>query len=62
MDTEKYCDYDFKIILSIDVYSYFILEKGIDRIKVISNEWFCTENQARFAAIGHIILLENGAE
>ena len=27
-----------------------------------SNEWFDTEQEARFAAIGHIDLLENGGE
>jgi hypothetical protein len=48
---------------TVDGYTYEILGEGCkpyyDGI-IKSEEWFDTEQEARFAAIGHIDLLENG--
>ena len=72
MAIEKYGYYEFEIKLMPDDEQnrdkWFYLIYGEDCLHhhnyddgiIKSDEWFCTENQARFAAIGHIILLENG--
>jgi len=41
-------------------YAYTIYKKDTDKIVRESEEWFDSEAQAGFAAIGHISLLENG--
>jgi hypothetical protein len=58
---EQYKSYEFHIIVIKAKYSYFIMDKNIkDKIEITSEDWFDTEQEARFAAIGHIGLLENG--
>jgi hypothetical protein len=72
MSREKYSCYEFEIKKAIVmketaelVYTYeiyggtcFPYYDGM----IESSEWFETEAEARFAAIGHIDLLENGEE
>lgn len=41
-------------------YAYTIFKKDSDKIVRESKEWFDSEAQAGFAAVGHITLLENG--
>ena len=43
------------------IYSYELYGKGLKPI-VYSNDYYETEQEARFAAIGHITNLENGGE
>ena len=65
---EKYSNYEFEI-KKVEVnewndrYDYIIYGIGCwpyDDGKIESEEWYDTEQEARFAAIGHISLLENG--
>jgi len=61
---EKYSYYEFEVFHDVDcpdhwlyrIYDSFYKDEVIRE----SDEWFDTEIQARFAAIGHIGLLENG--
>lgn len=61
MSREKYSLYEFEI-RKVEVsewkdrYEYKIFGEEI----IESDEWYDTEQEARFAAIGHITLLENG--
>jgi len=67
---ETYSCYDFEISGHIEkdmpgknLYVYKIFGTGCppyDDGVIDSDEWFETENEARFAAIGRIGLLENG--
>jgi len=65
---EKYSLYEFEIYVSnkdevYEQWSYMIYVKpfeSCDLDHIDSDEWFGTEQEARFAAIGHINLLENG--
>lgn len=71
---EKYSMYEFKIFhelipvsidkdKTVDGYTYKIFcERDYlgHEDDIESSEWFETEQEARFAAIGHIDLLENG--
>ncbi len=70
MSREKYSFYEFEI-KKIEVgewkdrYDYIIYGEGhfpYDDGVIESDEWFDTEQEARFAAVGHIDLLENGEE
>jgi hypothetical protein len=66
MSLEKYNYYEFKIVnIPGDDYGWIYQIYGDNYIFgysviVESDEYFDTEQQARFAAIGHIDLLENG--
>ena len=62
MEREKYNSYHFEIIADDDVWLYAIFYPEYPQIPPlrISDECFDTEQEARFAAIGHISLLENG--
>ncbi len=70
MSREKYGLYEFEIKCQwvdelSDKFVYTIYTEGCkpyDDGIIESNEWFETEQEARFAAIGHITLLENGPE
>lgn len=60
---EKYSLHEFKVLLmpKDEQYRdkwYYIIYTGDDEIE--SEEWFDFEQVARYAAIGHISLLENG--
>jgi hypothetical protein len=61
---EKYSCYKFQIYETDDgVFTYEILGEGCppyDDGVIVSDDCFDTEQEARFAAIGHIGLLENG--
>lgn len=66
---EKYSCYKFKVwLLPLDEsyikkWHYIIYGEACypyDDGTIESNEWFDHEQEARFAAIGHIRLLENG--
>ncbi len=69
---EKYSYYEFevnKIIVMVDdkacmkyIYKIYHPDYKPCDASIIreSDEWFDTEQEARFAAIGHIDLLENG--
>lgn len=61
---EKYSCYEYEVLPDNDVWVYVIYEPDYKPTKqtVIreSDEWFETKQEARFAAIGHINLLENG--
>ena len=61
---EKYSCYEYKIKSDPENrYFYEILTEGYlpyDDGVIESSEWFEAEQEARFAAIGHIDLLENG--
>lgn len=58
MSIEKYSYYEFLITVIKGEYSYVIIDDK--KIQCFSNEWYETQEEARFAAIGHIDLLENG--
>jgi hypothetical protein len=71
MAKEKYSHYEFEIYLDVGLlkdkevhgYIYKIFGTGCppyDDGLIESDEWYDTEQEARFAAIGHIDLLENG--
>ena len=60
---EKYGLYLYKIILAAPAtWVYEIYDPNYPNIPPLreSSEWFETEQRARYAAIGHIDLLENG--
>ena len=66
---EKFSLYEFNVILDLHGcgWYYEIYTDDIDYINWrktnilrSSDEWFDTAQEARFAAIGHINLLENG--
>lgn len=59
---EQHNRYFFKLINLNDSYGYEIFHPEYPELPPlrISNECFDTEQQARFAAIGHIVLLEQG--
>lgn len=57
---EKHKDREFYIIELKGKFTYFIMDKEVDRkIRVVSDELFDYEGRAKLAAIGHIELLEN---
>lgn len=64
MTIEKYSCYKFEVIQDFNEnYIYKIFGSGCppyDDGVIESDEWYDTEKEARFAAIGHITLLENG--
>ena len=65
---ERYSCYEFDIICDIknenkSQWVYIIYGSGCypyDNGEIESDEWFETQEEARFAAIGRIDLLENG--
>ena len=58
---EKHKEHEFYIIVVSGKYTYFIMDKEVDRkIRLVSDELFESESRARLAAIGHIELLEQG--
>jgi hypothetical protein len=60
---EKYSCYEFEIKESRHRFCYFIYSEGCKPYfdgTIESDEWFESEQKARYAAIGHITLLENG--
>lgn len=60
---EKYSLYEFEIKKGEEGWIYFIYTEGCRPYydgTIESDEWFDTEQEARYAAIGHITLLENG--
>ena len=60
---EKYSCYEFKIKKCNPGFVYEIYSDGCppyDNGLIESYDWFDTEQEARFAAIGHIDQLENG--
>lgn len=61
---EKYSCYEFLICADkFGRFHYEIYTEGCqpyDDGLIESNEWFDTAQEARYAAIGHISLLENG--
>ncbi len=65
---EKFSCYEFQIFKNTKAHGFSYVIYGDDYHKFWegtdvlreSNEWFLTAQQARFAAIGHINLLENG--
>jgi hypothetical protein len=64
---EKYSCYKFEILRTIvghlqDGWSYKIYMDCNYSPDIESDEWFETEQQARFAAIGHICKLEDGPD
>jgi len=67
--SEKYNDYEFEIFEYPDddypgtKYYYYRIYKGNDYASYIESDanMFDSEQEARFAAIGHISLLEQGA-
>lgn len=71
MSREKYSCYEFEVKV-IDTGEYkgkweyviydCILSIYGENPNIESDEWFDTEQEARFAAVGHIDLLENGSE
>lgn len=64
MMIEKYSCYEFEVIQDFnETWIYKIYSSGCppyDDGVIDSDEWYDTEQEARFAAIGHIDLLENG--
>lgn len=67
MSIEKYGMYEYQIIKEEKGFVYEIYTDNEDygfytKTNVIreSTEWFETDQEARFAAIGHIVSLENG--
>lgn len=65
MIKEKYSNYELEVASNKEPQGYIYKIYGTpcqpyyDGI-IESEEWFDTEQEARFAAIGHIDLLENG--
>jgi hypothetical protein len=61
---EKYSHHKFKINTVEDgTFVYQILDAYMFTNEVIeSDEWFDTEQEARFAAIGHISKIEDGLD
>ena len=63
---EKYSCYKFEIIQDFnETWIYKIYGEGCppyDDGIIDSEEWYDTEQEARFAAIGHITKLENGPD
>jgi len=57
---ESFSLYDFEIHKEDEGWVYDIYSREYKNILVESDEWFDTEQEARYAAIGHISLLENG--
>lgn len=61
---EKYSFYEFKIVPEQEMFGYEIYCPDYPSTKTnilrVSDESFDTEQEARFAAIGHITLLEEG--
>jgi len=60
---EKYSCYKFEVQEYMGRYDYIIYTGGCYPYcdgKIESSDWFDTKQEARFAAIGHIDLLENG--
>lgn len=63
---EKYSCYEFEILKELaPVYGYtykIFRERNYlgQEDDIESDEWFETEQEARFAAVGHIDLLESG--
>lgn len=60
---ERYSCYEFRIKQCNTGFDYEIYGTGCipyDDGVIKSLEWYDTEQEARFAAIGHISLLENG--
>jgi hypothetical protein len=63
MNREKYSYYEFRVKKCKAGFDYEIYGTGChpyDDGIIEADEWFDTEEEARFAAIGHITLLENG--
>lgn len=64
MKREKYSYYEFSVYQDMDCpehWVYRIYDSYYkDEIIRESDEWFDSEQRARYAAIGHIGLLENG--
>lgn len=60
---EKFGDYNYKLVFMIEVnkWGYQILKNNGDLLQE-SKEMYQYEGIARFAAIGHISLLEQGKE
>lgn len=61
--TEKYGSLNFQVISLDNNWVYEIYTEGCrpyDDGTIESQEFYDTEQEARFAAIGHIDLLENG--
>lgn len=60
---ERFSCYEFEIKYNNNKYTYKLYTKGCmpyyDGV-IESDEWYETEQEARFAAIGHISLKENG--
>ncbi len=60
---ERHGYHDFYIIVLDGKYTYIIMDNEVSsRIKIVSDELFDTKIRARFAAIGHITLLEKQKE
>ena len=61
---ETYSYYKFEIDYDIKFGWYYIIHgaacQPYDDGKIESDDFFDSEQQARFAAIGHITILENG--
>ena len=60
---DKYPVHMNEIISNKEQNHYIIYTEGCypyDDGKIKSDEWYDTQQEARFAAIGHITLLENG--
>jgi len=53
---ENGCGYVYEIYTDDPDYKFFMKTEVLRE----SDEWFESKNEARFAAIGHISLLENG--
>lgn len=67
MSREKYSCYEYEVKKDEQGFIYTIFTDCVDYnffmqtdILRESDEWFDTEQEARFAAIGHIDLLESG--
>lgn len=59
---ESYAGYDFKIVSEDGTWFYELYDPDYPELPAfrISSEWFETEQEARFAAIGHICLFKEG--
>ncbi len=57
---EKHGDYDFELHKEEQGWVYDIYHRGYMDAWVESEDYFETEQEARYAAIGHITLLEKG--
>jgi len=61
---EKYSFYEYEVLPSKQYWVYVIYHPDynpcLQSVIRESDEWYDTEQEARFAAIGHIGLLENG--